>query len=297
SRISTTSEAAHVAAATSSISTGDVATAPSPSTRTGGRPEPPASNSSCSCHRMVISRVSPATSISSPRRQSHVQSVVAEATHPVVLQQPVERGPVVELEADHQVGPQVGTVGVGTAGLMSHQAESGPHVGRRRLFISREAIQRLETTDVAVAPVEEADLAGGADSEPGGDQIAGVEGDAEDHLRAAGEIDAAAHAEPEQPDVRAATARRSYRRRMELLGGERRDSARHEQHGQAHLPHHVSFPSVGVARVRAAARPRSEEHTSELQSRGHLVCRLLLEKKKKKKKKVAKHVTNTNIKL
>src|SRR5687768_17709440 len=29
--------------------------------------------------------------------------------------------------------------------------------------------------------------------------------------------------------------------------------------------------------------PRSEEHTSELQSRLHLVCRLLLEKKKKKK--------------
>src|SRR5437660_4637793 len=28
---------------------------------------------------------------------------------------------------------------------------------------------------------------------------------------------------------------------------------------------------------------RSEEHTSELQSRGHLVCRLLLEKKKNKK--------------
>src|SRR5690625_6472964 len=30
----------------------------------------------------------------------------------------------------------------------------------------------------------------------------------------------------------------------------------------------------------AAFRTRSEEHTSELQSRGHLVCRLLLEKKK-----------------
>src|SRR5437660_5130768 len=29
---------------------------------------------------------------------------------------------------------------------------------------------------------------------------------------------------------------------------------------------------------------RSEEHTSELQSRGHLVCRLLLEKKNKKEK-------------
>src|SRR2546422_4601644 len=32
------------------------------------------------------------------------------------------------------------------------------------------------------------------------------------------------------------------------------------------------------------ARLRSEEHTSELQSRLHLVCRLLLEKKKKNKK-------------
>src|SRR5436305_4773273 len=33
---------------------------------------------------------------------------------------------------------------------------------------------------------------------------------------------------------------------------------------------------------RWTARHRSEEHTSELQSRPHLVCRLLLEKKKKK---------------
>src|SRR2546427_5580980 len=31
--------------------------------------------------------------------------------------------------------------------------------------------------------------------------------------------------------------------------------------------------------------PRSEEHTSELQSQSNLVCRLLLEKKKKKQKK------------
>src|SRR2546429_3948787 len=34
---------------------------------------------------------------------------------------------------------------------------------------------------------------------------------------------------------------------------------------------------------------RSEEHTSELQSRLHLVCRLLLEKKKKRK---IQHITN-----
>src|SRR5690348_18209442 len=37
--------------------------------------------------------------------------------------------------------------------------------------------------------------------------------------------------------------------------------------------------------VRVALQPaRSEEHTSELQSPVHLVCRLLLEKKKKKKR-------------
>src|SRR5690625_5432520 len=45
--------------------------------------------------------------------------------------------------------------------------------------------------------------------------------------------------------------------------------------------------SVGLAQPSPCAKPgqlparwRSEEHTSELQSRGHLVCRLLLEKKK-----------------
>src|SRR5687768_17895980 len=36
-----------------------------------------------------------------------------------------------------------------------------------------------------------------------------------------------------------------------------------------------------AAAGRPAPRARSEEHTSELQSRLHLVCRLLLEKKKK----------------
>src|SRR5690625_7029138 len=35
-------------------------------------------------------------------------------------------------------------------------------------------------------------------------------------------------------------------------------------------------------RIAAAAQRRSEEQMSELQSRGHLVCRLLLEKKKKR---------------
>src|SRR5436853_7641814 len=39
--------------------------------------------------------------------------------------------------------------------------------------------------------------------------------------------------------------------------------------------------SAPIRRAPIATRPRSEEHTSELQSLRHLVCRLLLEKKKK----------------
>src|SRR5690349_22168877 len=51
------------------------------------------------------------------------------------------------------------------------------------------------------------------------------------------------------------------------------------------------------ARRRAGGRggdDRSEEHTSELQSRRDLVCRLLLEKKKKKKKRCTKSKNNTS---
>src|SRR2546430_13380850 len=39
--------------------------------------------------------------------------------------------------------------------------------------------------------------------------------------------------------------------------------------------------ATGVVRCVLVLSPRSEEHTSELQSQSNLVCRLLLEKKKK----------------
>src|SRR3989442_5432832 len=54
-----------------------------------------------------------------------------------------------------------------------------------------------------------------------------------------------------------------------------------------HTPAHVHMPALTHAHTRSYAYAcshmltRSEEHTSELQSRPHLVCRLLLEKKKK----------------
>src|SRR5690625_7023546 len=45
--------------------------------------------------------------------------------------------------------------------------------------------------------------------------------------------------------------------------------------------HSIGTGPDGAVYMGAYLSSRSEEHTSELQSRGHLVCRLLLEKKKK----------------
>src|SRR3712207_7535763 len=48
--------------------------------------------------------------------------------------------------------------------------------------------------------------------------------------------------------------------------------------------------SIRVENSLRVKKSRSEEHTSELQSRQYLVCRLLLEKKKKKKYKNKKQI-------
>src|SRR2546429_6565520 len=58
--------------------------------------------------------------------------------------------------------------------------------------------------------------------------------------------------------------------------------------------HHVCGPAPGELVDHFCHRAidlyhRSEEHTSELQSRLHLVCRLLLEKKKKQKIELTTH--------
>src|SRR2546426_3178397 len=51
--------------------------------------------------------------------------------------------------------------------------------------------------------------------------------------------------------------------------------------------HEDTGPAGSLRPVRHPAQPRSEEHTSELQSPCNLVCRLLLEKKKKNKRATA----------
>src|SRR5436309_4864671 len=59
-------------------------------------------------------------------------------------------------------------------------------------------------------------------------------------------------------------------------------------------PDHLVQGGVLEAQVHERHTARSEEHTSELQSRENLVCRLLLEKKKKKKKKIKNLKKNQN---
>src|SRR2546430_8741993 len=54
----------------------------------------------------------------------------------------------------------------------------------------------------------------------------------------------------------------------------------HRQLDAARLDVHDMIAGVALREDRVAARVRSEEHTSELQSQSNLVCRLLLEKKK-----------------
>src|SRR2546422_4994582 len=73
---------------------------------------------------------------------------------------------------------------------------------------------------------------------------------------------------------------------------EPRELVRHGAHARAvgPLDHHAR------QRLRARVANRSEEHTSELQSRLHLVCRLLLEKKKNTREQQTKPLEGTGCK-
>src|SRR2546422_2610867 len=74
------------------------------------------------------------------------------------------------------------------------------------------------------------------------------------------------------------------RRRRKRVGGHLMGGFGHAvgfEHRRAEKAFHLLRNFHGQ-RSAARADERSEEHTSELQSRLHLVCRLLLEKKKKR---------------
>src|SRR5215813_14933311 len=94
------------------------------------------------------------------------------------------------------------------------------------------------------------------------------------------------------PDIRAALGRE--RQNTLLAEAEAARTARQARlyRRQAATPARRGSPpqcraGIGAEVVlRDGSAVRSEEHTSEFQSRPHLVCRLLLEKKKKKKNKI-----------
>src|SRR5206468_4642607 len=70
-------------------------------------------------------------------------------------------------------------------------------------------------------------------------------------------------------------------RPLSLRGGRRQEQGQQEYKETHRLDPQQDRPlPYGRFRVWASCSKRSEEHTSELQSRSDLVCRLLLEKKK-----------------
>src|SRR5687768_18289413 len=73
---------------------------------------------------------------------------------------------------------------------------------------------------------------------------------------------------------------RSRRSTASRSRSSRRGADRRGENRTARFLHYCTAPTRLAFELSLAGTGRSEEHTSELQSRLHLVCRLLLEKKK-----------------
>src|SRR6266545_7895370 len=229
-RMITTSDAVHVAAARSSSSTGDVAAVESPSTRIAGRPAPAPSNCRLRSQRIVTAAVR-ATSIAATRRKTDVQPVAAQAIHGVILEQPVERRAVVQLDAEGEVEPEIRALRIGAAALASRHAEAEADIRRRDFLVVREAPQRFHVADVGVGAVEDADLRRGAQPHAIGEQVADVERGADHELAIPAQVHAPAHAEAEQSDARApvpGVLGRLELLRRRLLYGQYRDQRQHD---------------------------------------------------------------------
>src|SRR5437660_6544059 len=83
---------------------------------------------------------------------------------------------------------------------------------------------------------------------------------------------------PEDNNEKATTERLLVKKKADL-GGDRVTES-HAYYGNEGWTVQLKFDSEGAKKFNCTVQPslpRSEEHTSELQSRGHLVCRLLLE--------------------
>src|SRR6266480_805345 len=238
-RMITTSDAVHVAAARSSSSTGDVAAVASPSTRIAGRPTPLPSNCRLRSQRIVTSAVR-VMLVAPPRRESDEEAVPAQPVHAVVLEDPVERRAVAQLETECRVEPEPRAARIGPASVATRQAEARPDVRRRDLFIVGEPPQQFEIPDVGIGPIEHAD----------------VQCRAQHQLAGAADVHAPAYAEAEQSDARApmpAVLRRlKLLRRCRMRGEYTDEREHHDSHACPRSPIQCEAPE---AVLRAAVRP------------------------------------------
>src|SRR6266480_5602808 len=254
-RMITTSDAVHVAAARSSSSTGDVAAVASPSTRIAGRPTPLPSNCRLRSQRIVTSAVR-VMLVAPPRRESDEEAVPAQPVHAVVLEDPVERRAVAQLETECRVEPEPRAPRIGPASVATRQAEARPDVRRRDLFIVGEPPQQFGIPDVGIGPIEHADLRRGAEPEAIREQIADVQCRAQHQLAGAADVHAPAYAEAEQSDARApmpAVLRRlKLLRRCRMRGEYTDEREHHDSHACPRSPIQCEAPE---AVLRAAVRP------------------------------------------
>src|SRR5438876_4685463 len=102
---------------------------------------------------------------------------------------------------------------------------------------------------------------------------------------------------PSSPSISATAAGADTCSRAGTISMPRRGSRRMDagSHGSPGIIPTCRGTARGSTWARSLKMARSEEHTSELQSPVHLVCRLLLEKKKKKKKILQKEINKINI--
>src|SRR6266568_5103333 len=152
-RMMTTSEAVQVAAASNSSSTGDVAAFASPSTRIAGCPVALPSNCS-SCSQRIVTAAVLTNSVTAPRGEADVQPVPAQRVHAMILEQPVERRAVMQLETEDSVQPEAGTSWIGPAAVAACHRQPAADVQRG----SQDQLPRSSEVDAAAhAESEQAD--------------------------------------------------------------------------------------------------------------------------------------------
>src|SRR3989454_2224562 len=147
----------------------------------------------------------PPRSVPPPRGEAEVEAVAPERIHGVILEEPVERGAVAELEADHGIHPQRRAGGVRAAAVVAGDAEPAAGVGHGGLGVGGGAGQTLEAGDVGVGGGGEPHLHRRANPQAAGEENAAAEPPTQPQLTARGHGPSRPPPAPQQPDAGAAS--------------------------------------------------------------------------------------------